>query len=160
MKEIAYIETTIVSYLVARPSRDLVLSAHQQVTREWWENERVNYHCIASEEVAREAMLGDTGMAQARIKVLEEVQIVGITAEVEAMAATFMATGALPLTMRPDATHLAAATLSGADYLLTWNCRHLANAHVLRRLQKEAERRGWPLPGVCTPLELMGDCEP
>ena len=159
MKEIAYIETTIVSYLVARPSRDLVLSAHQQVTREWWENERVNYHCIASEEVAREAMLGDTGMAQARIKVLEEVQIVGITAEVEAMAATFMATGALPLTMRPDATHLAAATLSGADYLLTWNCRHLANAHVLRRLQKE-ERRGWPLPGVCTPLELMGDCEP
>ena len=160
MKEIAYIETTIVSYLVARPSRDLVLSAHQQVTREWWENERVNYHCIASEEVAREAMLGDTGMAQARINVLEEVQIVGITAEVEAMAATFMATGALPLTMRPDATHLAAATLSGADYLLTWNCRHLANAHVLRRLQKEAERRGWPLPGVCTPLELMGDCEP
>lgn len=160
MKEIAYIETTIVSYLVARPSRDLVLSAHQQVTREWWENERVNYHCIASEEVAREAMLGDTGMAQARIKVLEEVQIVGITAEVEAMAATFMATGALPPTMRPDATHLAAATLSGADYLRTWNCRHLANAHVLRRLQKEAERRGWQLPGVCTPLELMGDCEP
>ena len=115
MKEIAYIETTIVSYLVARPSRDLVLSAHQQVTREWWENERVNYHCIASEEVAREAMLGDTGMAQARIKVLEELQIVGITAEVEAMAATFMATGALPPTMRPDATHLAAATLSGAE---------------------------------------------
>lgn len=160
MKEIAYIETTIVSYLVARPSRDLVLSAHQQVTREWWESERVNYHCIASEEVAREAMLGDTGMAQARIKVLEEVQIVAITAEVEAMAATFMATGALPPTMRPDGTHLAAATLSGADYLLTWNCRHLANAHVLRRLQKEGERRGWQLPGVCTPLELMGDCEP
>jgi hypothetical protein len=160
VKEIAYIETTIVSYLVARPSRDLVLSAHQQVTREWWENERVNYHCIASEEVAREAMLGDTGMAQARIKLLDEVRIVGITAEVEAMAATFMATGALPPTMRPDATHLAAATLSGADYLLTWNCRHLANAHVLRRLQKEAKRRGWQLPGVCTPLELMGDCEP
>jgi len=160
VKEIAYIETTIVSYLVARPSRDLVLSAHQQVTREWWENERVNYHCIASEEVVREAMLGDTGMAQARIKLLDEVQIVGITAEVEAMAATFMATGALPPTMRPDATHLAAATLSGADYLLTWNCRHLANAHVLRRLQKEAERRGWQLPGVCTPLELMGECEP
>lgn len=160
MKEIVYIETTIVSYLVARPSGDLVLSAHQQVTREWWENERMKYQCIASEEVVREAMLGDTRMAQARIKVLQELQIVGITAEVEAMAATFMATGALPPTMRPDATHLAAATLSGADYLLTWNCRHLANAHVLRRLQKEAERRGWPLPGVCTPLELMGDCEP
>ena len=83
MKEIVYIETTIVSYLVARPSGDLVLSAHQQVTREWWENERRNYHCISSQEVVREAMLGDTGMAQARIKMLEEVQIVGVTAEVD-----------------------------------------------------------------------------
>lgn len=160
MKEIVYIETTIVSYLVARSSRDLILSAHQQLTREWWENERVRYRCIASEEVLREAMQGEQEMAQARIKALEEVRVIGITAEVEAMAATFMATGALPPTMRPDATHLAAATLSGADYLLTWNCRHLANAHVLRRLQKEAERRGWMLPGVCTPLELMGDFEP
>ena len=160
MKEIVYIETTIVSYLVARSSRDLILSAHQQLTREWWENERVRYRCITSEEVLREAMQGEREMAQARIKALEEVQVVGITAEVEAMAATFMATGALPPTMRPDATHLAAATLSGADYLLTWNCRHLANAHVLRRLQKEAERRGWMLPGVCTPMELMGDFEP
>jgi hypothetical protein len=159
MKEIVYIETTIVSYLVARSSRDLVLSAHQQVTREWWEFERAKYRCIASEEVVREAVQGEREMAQARIKALEEVEIIRITAEVEAMAATYMATGALPPTMRPDATHLAAATLSGADYLLTWNCRHLANAHVLRRLQKEAERRGWQLPGVCTPMELMGDLE-
>lgn len=159
MKEIVYVETTIVSYLVARPSRDLILSAHQQLTREWWENERGKYRCIASEEVVREAMQGDQEMARARIKALEDILVVGITGEVEAMAATFMATGALPPTMRPDATHLAAATLSGADYLLTWNCRHLANAHVLRRLQREAERRGWMLPGVCTPLELMGDLE-
>jgi len=157
MKEIVYIETTIVSYLVARPSRDLVLSAHQQLTREWWEDERHKYQCIASEEVLREALRGEEEMAQARIKVLEEVRLIGITAEVEAMAANLMASGALPPTMLPDATHLAAATLGGADYLLTWNCRHLANAHVLRRLQKEAERRGWMLPGVCTPLELMGD---
>lgn len=75
---------------------------------------------------------------------------------VEEMAAAFMATGALPATMRPDALHLAAATISGSDYLLTWNCRHLANAHVLRRVQREAQRQGWHLPGVCTPLELLG----
>jgi hypothetical protein len=157
MKEIVYIETTIVSYLVARPSRDLILSAHQQLTRDWWDNQRGHYLCIASEEVVREAILGDAEMAAARIKTLEDVRIIGITAQVEAMAATFMETGALPPTMRSDATHLAAATLSGASYLLTWNCRHLANAHVLRRLQKEAERRGWDLPGVCTPMELMED---
>jgi len=160
MKEIVYIETTITSYLVARPSRDLVLSAHQQLTREWWENERVKYHCITSEEAMREAMQGEPEMARARVKALGKLHVIGVTSEVEAMAATFMTTGALPPGMRPDATHLAAATLSGADYLLTWNCRHLANAHVLRRLQKEAERRGWLLPGVCTPMELMGDFEP
>jgi len=155
MKEIVYIETTIVSYLVARPSRDLVLSAHQHITRDWWENERGKYLCIVSEEVMREVMRGENEMAQARINALEDMTIIGITPEVEALASTFMETGALPPGMRTDAIHLAAATISGSDYLLTWNCRHLANAHVLRRLQKEAERHAWMLPGVCTPMELM-----
>jgi len=159
MKEIVYIETTIVSYLVSRPSRDLVLSAQQQLTRDWWDEERRKYACITSEAVLREAMQGDREMALARLKALEGIQVIRVTEEVEAMASRIMATGALPQTMRPDATHLAAATLSGADYLLTWNCRHLANAHVLRRLHREAGRQNWRLPGVCTPLELMGDSE-
>lgn len=72
------------------------------------------------------------------------------------LAAQFLATGSLPPAARADAVHLAVATLAKADYLLTWNCRHLANAQILRRLEREAARRGWELPNVCTPLELMG----
>jgi hypothetical protein len=157
MKEIVYIETTIVSYLVARPSRDLVLAAHQQVTRDWWQEERPMYECVTSEETVREAAQGDAAMVQSRLQALEGMFVIGISSEIESLAATFLSTGALPATMRPDATHLAAATLARADYLLTWNCKHLANAHVLRRLRKEAEKRGWKLPEVCTPLELNED---
>jgi hypothetical protein len=158
--ETVYIETTIVSYLVARPSRDLVLAAHQQLTRDWWQNERLNYQCVTSEEVIREAAQGEAVMSRARLEAMDGIPVIPITAEVETRASTFLNTGAVPATMRPDATHLAAAVQAGADYLLTWNCRHLANAHVLRRLRKEAERRGWSLPEVCTPLELMGDSAP
>ena len=155
--ETVYIETTIVSYLVARPSRDLVLAAHQQLTRDWWQNERVNYQCMISTEVLREAEQGEAEMSRLRLEALEGVEIIRATPEIDALAAAFLNTGALPQAMRSDAVHLAAATLSGADYLLTWNCRHLANAHVVKRLHKEAERRGWELPTVCTPLEMMGN---
>jgi hypothetical protein len=158
--ETVYIETTIVSYLVARPSRDLVLAAHQQLTRDWWQNERVNYQCMISTEVLREAAQGEAEMIRLRLEALEGVAIIRATPEIDAVAAAYLNTGALPMAMRSDAVHLAAATLSGADYLLTWNCRHLANAHVLKRLHKEAEQRGWRLPTVCTPLEMMGDSLP
>ena len=155
--ETVYIETTIISYLVARSSRDLVLATHQQVTRDWWQNERGNYECMISTEVLREAEQGEAEMSRLRLEALQDVEIIRATPEIDALASAFLNTGALPPFMRSDAVHLAAATLSGADYLLTWNCRHLANAHVVKRLHKEAERRGWELPTVCTPLEMMGD---
>lgn len=80
-----------------------------------------------------------------------------ITVEAENLAAEFLRTGALPAAARSDAVHLAVASVARTDYLLTWNCRHLANAQILRRLEREAVRFGWILPTVCTPLELMGD---
>jgi hypothetical protein len=155
--EAVYIETTIFSYLVAKPSRDLLLAAHQQVTREWWATKRAQYQCLSSEEVLREAGQGDAEMSKSRLEAMKDMPLITISREVEALASLFLSTGALPSGMRPDAVHLAAATVSGADYLLTWNCRHLANAQILRRLRKEADRRGWSLPDVCTPLELMGN---
>lgn len=79
--------------------------------------------------------------------------------EAESLSAAFMATGALPPRAQSDAAHLAIATAVNADYLLTWNCRHLANAQILRRLEREAEKQGWRLPKVCTPPELMGDSD-
>lgn len=154
--EIVFIETTIASYLVARPSRDLVLAAHQQLTREWWEEERGRYHCVTSEEVMREAEAGEPEMARRRKDALRALPLFPITEPIRELARRFMATGALPVTAGSDALHLAVATDVRADFLLTWNCRHLANSRILKRLEREASAMGRALPTVCTPLEIQG----
>lgn len=153
--EAVYIETTIISYLVARASRDEILAAHQAVTREWWKERAPLYQCITSAEVLREAALGEPEMATRRLETLSPLPWIAIDSVVESLAAQLLTTGIFPREMRADAVHLAAATVSNCDYLLTWNCRHLANGHIIRRLQRESARRSWRLPTICTPLELM-----
>jgi hypothetical protein len=157
--ETVYIETSIVSYLVAEPSRNLVTAAHQQATRDWWNQRRGSFLCTTSAETLAEAARGDSEQAVRRMAALAGMPVLAITDDVEDLAAEFLRTGALPATARSDAVHLALASVARVDYLLTWNCRHLANAQVLRRLRREAVRYGWELPTVCTPLELMGDTE-
>jgi hypothetical protein len=155
--EIVYIETTVVSLLVANPSRDLATAGQQQTTRDWWQLRRGAFQCVTSDETLAEAARGDSGQAIQRLAALAGFPVLPITAEAEHLAADFLSTGCLPTTARPDAVHLAVATLAEVDFLLTWNCRHLANAQILRRLEREADRYGWKLPTVCTPLELMGN---
>lgn len=155
--EIVYIETSVVSLLVANPSRDLATAAMQQATRNWWGTRRELFQCVTSDETLSEAARGDATQARLRLSALAALPALAITEEAERLAAEFLSTGALPASARSDALHLALASKARADYLLTWNCRHLANAQILRRLEREAVRRGWALPTVCTPLELMGD---
>ena len=155
--EIVYIETTVVSLLVANPSRDVATAGQQQTTRSWWGLRRGNFQCVTSDETLAEAARGDSDQARQRLAALAGFPILPVTTEVEHLAADFLSTGCLPPAARSDAVHLAAATRAEVDFLLTWNCRHLANAQILRRLEREADRRGWKLPTVCTPLELMGD---
>jgi hypothetical protein len=155
--ETVYIETTIVSYLVAKPSRDVVVAGQQQATRDWWERRRSVFYCVTSPEMAAEAARGDAEQVRCRLAVIAELTMLPLSPDAEELAARFLQTGALPEKARSDAIHLAVATNSQADYLLTWNCRHLANGQILRRLEAEAAREGWRLPTVCTPFELMGD---
>ena len=155
--ETVYIETTVVSYLVATPSRDVLIAGQQQATRDWRQRQRGAFRCITSDETIAEASRGDVTQADLRLTALHGLPRVAITPKAEALAGEFLASGALPPTARSDALHLALAALVETDYLLTWNCRHLANAQILRRLDREAVRRGWNLPTVCTPLELMGE---
>jgi len=157
MKEIVYIETSFVSLLVAEPSRDVTVAGNQQVTRDWWQRRRKVFECVTSQETLVEAARGDERQAALRAAALAGLPVLTTTTEAAELAGRFMATGALPAGAGVDAVHLAVATLAEADYLLTWNCRHLANAQILRRLEREAVTRGWKLPKVCTPLELMGD---
>lgn len=157
--EIVYIETTIVSHLVSNPSRDLVTAGQQQATRDWWRLRRELFQCVTSDETLTESARGDAEQARLRLTALAGLPSLPISLAAEKLAGEFLRTGALPVTARSDAVHLAVASIARADYLLTWNCRHLANAQILRRLEREAVRAGWDLPGVCTPLELMGDSD-
>ena len=155
--EIVYIETTVISYLVANQSRNLVTAGQQQATRDWWAQRRSSFYCVVSEETLTEAARGDAAQASLRLAALAGLPVLPIAVEAERLAADFLRTGALPSSARSDAIHLAVASFAEVDYLLTWNCRHLANAQIIRRLEREAARSGWNLPTICTPPELMGD---
>ena len=156
MKEIVYIETSFISLLVADPSRDLSVAGNQQISRDWWRWRRHAFACITSDETLVEASRGDARQVRLRLDTLAGLPTLPTTPAAAELAVRFLATGALPPAATADAVHLAVATLANADYLLTWNCRHLANAQILRRLERESVTQGWDLPKVCTPLELMG----
>ena len=148
------IETTIVSYLVANPSRDLILAAHQKITQEWWREEKARYQCVTSEEVLREVSLGDPAMGRRRVEALAEIVILRVDDAVRSLAKELVQGQLLPPAAVSDALHTAVATLHQVDYLLTWNCRHLANPHLQRKLRAFMAGRGLVLPEICTPIDL------
>jgi hypothetical protein len=153
--ESGYIETSMVSYLVARSSRNPVTAWRQQLTKEWWAEQGGQFACVISQEVIAEAMEGDAGMAAKRMAVLQGLPLISGGAESAKLAADLLERGLFPAVARADANHLAVATCAAVDYLLTWNFRHLVNALVLHRLEKFIVERGLHLPRVCTPEELM-----
>jgi hypothetical protein len=153
--ETVYIETTIVSYLVSNPSQDVIIGAHQKLTRQWWDRKRPLFTCFISDVVLDEAGDGDPQQAAVRLSALKGIPKLAATEEGERLAAAFLA-DALPTKAAGDAAHLAIATVAKVKYVLTWNCAHLANAQLLNRLEPIAQRAGFKLPRVCTPEELMG----
>ena len=155
--ETIYIETTIVSYLVANPSRDSLVAAHQNVTRQWWQNERQRYKCVTSEEVLREALLGDAEMSRRRAESLAGLAVLEVGESARNLARELLAEKILPPAAASDAIHAAVSSLQGVNILLTWNCRHLANPHLLGKLRNFMALHGLALPEVCTPIELMGE---
>jgi hypothetical protein len=157
MKPKVYLETTIPSYLTSRPSRDLLVAAHQQLTSDWWNDHRDRFSLFISERVLREAGSGDASAAARRLAELAGVPQLEFTPEALDLAKRFLAEGAIPAKSPEDAIHVAIATVNGMDYLLTWNCRHIVNAETMKRLVKIAEDAGYSLPVLCTPEQLMGD---
>lgn len=155
--ESVYLETSFISYLVARPSRDLIVAAHQQVTQDWWANRRSEFSCSVSQVVIDEASAGDPGEIQKRLAIAGVLAALEITEEAEALTQAVMAAGMLPRHAVRDAAHIAVAAVHGIDYLLTWNCKHLANAQISRRIALVCEKLGRRMPIICTPEGLMGD---
>jgi hypothetical protein len=151
-----YIETSILSYLTARPSRDLVAAAHQQITRTWWEEHRERFEVFVSPLVDQESRRGDPDAPQRRVEALSGLPALEIVEQAYQLAASLIAEGALPASAQDDATHIALAAVHGMDYLLTWNCRHIDNAETKPVVRSVCANHRYTCPEICTPEELMG----
>jgi len=155
MPQRVYIETTFVSYLTARPSRDLVMAAHQQITHEWWDTRRASYELCVSQLVLDEAAAGDAQAAQERLLVLRPMLVLETKADALELAKELLQAGALPAKAADDALDIAVAATKTVPYLLTWNCRHLANAVMRPLIETVCKAKGFKAPIICTPEELV-----
>jgi len=150
-----YLETSVLSYMVARPSRDLVVTAHQEITQEWWEQREPRFEVFVSDLVHLEAARGDHEAAGKRLEIIKPFAVLESVAETRALAAVYLKDIPLPTMAGADALHLALAAWHEMDFLLTWNCRHIANGVVRRRLAEINQHRGILSPTICTPEELL-----
>jgi PIN domain len=155
MQPTVYLETTIIGYLTSRPSRDLVTAANQQLTHDWWDHRRQHYDLYVSEAVITECSAGDPQAAQERLEVLTHIPVLDITEEAENLANELVKQVPLPEKAEVDALHIATATVNGIDYLLTWNCTHIANAALQHRIEAICRAAGFDPPTICTPQQLM-----
>jgi len=157
MKPRVYLETTIPSYLTAWPSRDLVRAAHQQITRDWWDRRRAEFELYISQVVLRECQAGDATAAAERLKILQDLPLLEQTEEATRLAQALVNRVPLPERAAVDALHVAIAAVHGVDYLLTWNCTHIANATLRDPFESVCRENGYEPPAICTPDELLAE---
>lgn len=155
MKPKVYIETSMLSYLAARLSNDLRVAANQSTTIEWWDTRRPEFDLFVSELVSAEASLGDPEFAQRRLDAIEALPKLAVTEAVRELARKLVLEGPIPDTAEMDAYHIAVAAVNGMEYLLTWNCTHIANAALRPRIEEICYQQGFDPPIICTPQELM-----
>lgn len=153
-----YLETSFVSYLTAPPreSRDPIAAAHQQITIEWWSRRRADFDLVVSQIVIDEVQMGEPSFAKNRLEVVGSLPRLLVTDQATTLARSILSEGFLPQKAFPDALHIAIATVHQIEYLLTWNCKHIANVEVLPRIANLCEDLGLTLPIICTPEELLG----
>jgi predicted nucleic acid-binding protein len=159
MKLKLYMETTVPSYLTARPSRDLVVAGHQQITREWWQERRESFQIFVSQLVVDEVSAGDPAAVRERLQAIEDLPLLDITPEVEPLASALLKVKAhvLPRKAATDAAHIALSAVHWMDLLVTWNCVPIANTVMAKAVAKVCEDHGFECPVICTPEELLGE---
>ncbi len=157
MKQTVYIETTVISYLTARPSRDIVTAGHQQITREWWDRALPKFRGYISPFVQDEISGGDAEAVKLRLQAAGKLSVLEITPEVLTLADIYFRGLDIPAKARTDSLHLAVATVHGMDYIVSWNCSHIANGRIISRIDEINRVHGIGTPVICTPEELMED---
>jgi len=152
-----YLETSIVSYLRERASSQIVAAARQVHTRRWWTRERDQYELFVSRFVLDEASLGSEDLAAARLEALKDIPLLELSDPVFTLGTELLKQAALPEKARVDALHIATAAVHGMDYLLTWNCKHIANARLVPRVNLVITDQGYAVQYICTTEELLSD---
>jgi predicted nucleic acid-binding protein len=155
MKPTVYLETTVIGYLAMRGSGLLRVAANQQTTRDWWDDHRQRYDVFVSRLVIGECSRGDRVAARERSVYLEGVPILEVPPEADSLAESLLAGVPLPEKAATDALHISAAAVNGIEYLLTWNCKHIANPSLRPGIERVCRERGYEPPVICTPQELM-----
>ncbi len=155
MKPTVYVETTVPSYLTARPSRDVVRAGEQQATRDWWDR-RTEYELRVSSLVLLECGAGDAEAAALRLAAIEGLPVLAQSFEADMLAEALLREVPLPAKAAADALHIAVAAVHGIAYLLTWNCTHIANATLRPRIEWVCRQSGYESPVICSPRELVG----
>jgi hypothetical protein len=155
MKPTVYIETTIVSYLTAWPSRDIIRLSHEMLTRQWWAKSRHRFECFISDIVIHEASAGDPTAAAERLKALKDIPRISANAASMELAEKLAVSLSLPPRARLDAAHIAVCAVHGVAFLLTWNCTHLANGVLAGKIERSCADAGFSAPRILTPELLM-----
>jgi len=150
-----YIETTIVGHIAGRIHPDPIVAARQQMTRDWWRDEAARYEVFISQVVLEECSQGDPSAAAERLDVVKDIDLLEASDDVDDLADTLISERAIPASEPRDAFHIAIAAVNGVDYLLTWNCKHMANATLRSRIEKVCRDAGFEPPIICTPEELV-----
>jgi hypothetical protein len=156
MKPRVYLETSVVSYVTSPFSRDLIVAGHQQITAEWWAKHRKHFDVVVSDFVARECGRGDPDLAASRLALIAGYPTLELEEPIEQLAVALVEGGPLPRKAAGDALHIAFACSAGAAYLLTWNCKHIANAAMRPSIERICGAAGYTPPILCTPEQLMG----
>ncbi len=157
MKDKVYIETTVISYLAAQPSHDLIVAGHQKSTHKWWRERRRDFDLFCSQLVVQEAAAGDSKAAARRLHFLKGMPVLVTSEAIRELTRQLTRSGGIPRETPEDALHVAFAVIHGMDYLITWNCRHIANAQIRNNLSATCSMMGYRLPVICTPEELLGE---
>jgi predicted nucleic acid-binding protein len=150
-----YVETSVISYLTARQSRDQIAAAHQQLTRDWWDRRRARFDIYVSELVVQEAGRGDVIAARARLEAISGYPVLRVNPVAQRLADSILRSAVLPSKAAADALHISLAAVNGMNFLITWNCTHIANGFVLQSVNMLCRDAGFEPPIVCTPEELM-----
>jgi hypothetical protein len=133
-----------------------LVAAHQQASQDWWTNRRNEFDCFVS-QIVIDASVGDSTEVEKRQAIMSALPVLAITEDTEALTQAILSSGVIPPRAVADAAHIAVATTNEVDFLLTWNCKHLANAQIARKISLVCEGLGWQMPTICTPEELMGE---